>query len=176
MDQYFKQAFLNVLKLSKVEAELPIDSGRFFSDYMVLARTDGTKLQIKDSSFKKLGRFYEQMAKLKFIEFKPAKEKKGQQGSTITKILWENDELKNYVPTIRRMGEKEVEQKQVIISKEKLKLSHTVVVDYVYKLTEELKKVLLKKVVNYMPENSDEEVSEPPKDAFLSEKELKQKI
>lgn len=47
------------------------------------------------------------------------------------------------------------------------------VVDYVYKLTEELKKVLLKKVVNYMPENSDEEVSEPPKDAFLSEKELK---
>jgi hypothetical protein len=49
------------------------------------------------------------MAKLKFIEFKPAKEKKGQQGSTITKILWENDELKNYVPTIRRMGEKETE-------------------------------------------------------------------
>lgn len=30
------------------------------------------------------------MAKQKFIEFKPAKEKKGQQGSTITRIIWEN--------------------------------------------------------------------------------------
>ncbi len=44
MDQYFKQAFLNVLKLSKIEGELPVDSGRFFSDYMVFARTDETKL------------------------------------------------------------------------------------------------------------------------------------
>lgn len=57
------------------------------------------------------------MAKLKFIEFKPAKEKKGQQGSTITKIMWENEELKNYVPTIRRMGEKEVEGKEEVVSK-----------------------------------------------------------
>jgi hypothetical protein len=59
MDQYFKEAFLNVLKLSKVEAELPIDSGRFFSDYMVLARPEGVKLDIKESTFKKLGKFYE---------------------------------------------------------------------------------------------------------------------
>lgn len=78
------------MKLSKVEAELPIDSGRFFSDYMVLARTDDVKLEIKDTSFKKLGKFYEEMSKSKLIEFKPAKEKKGQQGSTITKIFWEN--------------------------------------------------------------------------------------
>lgn len=46
-----------MIKLSKLE--LPIDSGRFFSDHMVLARTDETPLLIKDSSFKKLGRFYE---------------------------------------------------------------------------------------------------------------------
>lgn len=44
MDQYFKEAFFNVLKLTKVEGELPIDSGRFFSDYMVLARPEGVKL------------------------------------------------------------------------------------------------------------------------------------
>jgi hypothetical protein len=48
------------------------------------------------------------MAKLKFIEFKPAKEKKGQQGSTITKILWETEELKNYFPNIKRLEEKDV--------------------------------------------------------------------
>lgn len=51
------------------------------------------------------------MAKLKFIEFKPAKEKKGQQGSTINKIHWENEELKNYIPTVRKLGEKEAEEK-----------------------------------------------------------------
>lgn len=49
------------------------------------------------------------------------------------------------------------------------------VVDYVYKLTEELKKVLLKKKVNYMPDNSDEE-EEVKDETYLSEKELKEKI
>jgi translation initiation factor 2D len=73
MDQYFKEAFFNVLKLTKIEGELPIDSGRFFSDYMVLARPEGVKLEIKDSTYKKLGKFYEEMAKAKFIDFKPAK-------------------------------------------------------------------------------------------------------
>jgi hypothetical protein len=55
---------------------------------MVLARSEGVKLEIKDTTFKKLGKFYEEMAKQKIIDFKPAKEKKGQQGSTITKIYW----------------------------------------------------------------------------------------
>jgi hypothetical protein len=55
---------------------------------MILARPEGVKLEIKDTTYKKLGKFYEEMAKKKFIEFKPAKEKKGQQGSTITKIFW----------------------------------------------------------------------------------------
>lgn len=109
MDEHLKEAFLNVLKLSKVEGELPIDSGRFYIDYMLLARSEGVKLDVKDSSFKKLGKFYEEMAKKKFIQFKPAKEKKGQQGSTITKIFWECEELKNYIPTIKKMGEKDVE-------------------------------------------------------------------
>lgn len=44
MDQYLKESFLNALKLSKVEGELPIDSGRFYIDYMLLARPEGVKL------------------------------------------------------------------------------------------------------------------------------------
>lgn len=78
------------MKLSKVEGEMPIDSGRFYMDFMLLARPEGIKLEIKDSSYKKLGKFYEDMSKQKFIEFKHAKDKKGQQGATINKILWEN--------------------------------------------------------------------------------------
>jgi hypothetical protein len=58
---------------------------------MVLARPEGVVLEVKDSSYKKLGKFYEEMAKQKIIEFKPAKEKKGQSGSTITKVLWDNE-------------------------------------------------------------------------------------
>lgn len=58
MDQQFKEVFMNTLKISKVEAELPIDSGRFFMDYMLLARPPGVKLEIKDTSYKKLGKFY----------------------------------------------------------------------------------------------------------------------
>lgn len=50
-----------------MEADLPIDSGRFYMDYMLLARPEGVKLEIKDSSYKKLGKFYEEMVKQKFI-------------------------------------------------------------------------------------------------------------
>lgn len=57
-------------------------------DYMLLARPEGIKLEVKDSSYKKLGKFYDDMAKQKFIEFKQNKDKKGQQGSTINKIYW----------------------------------------------------------------------------------------
>ncbi len=75
------------------------------------------------------------------------------------------------------MGEKEVQGKEEVFSKEKLKLSKTVVVDYAYKLTEELKKVLLvKKKVNYMPDNSDQEVHETKEEVFLSEKDLRESI
>ena len=42
------------------------------------------------------------------------------------------------------MGEKDVEEKVEEYSKEKLKLSKTIQVDYVYKLNEDLKKILLK--------------------------------
>ena len=58
MDEHFKEAFLNTLKVVKIEPELPIDSGRFYSDYMSHAASEGVTLNIKDSTYKKLGRFY----------------------------------------------------------------------------------------------------------------------
>jgi len=44
MDEYFKETLFNVIKLTKIEQELPIDSGRFFMDFMLLARPEGVKL------------------------------------------------------------------------------------------------------------------------------------
>lgn len=58
MDDYFKEAFLNALKLNKLDAQLPIDSGRLYSEFMVFARPEGVTLNIKDSTYKKLGKFY----------------------------------------------------------------------------------------------------------------------
>ena len=107
MDAHFKEALLNVLKLVKIDAELPIDSGRMYSDFISWAAPEGVTLNIKDSTYKKLGKFYEEMNKQKIIEFKAAKEKKGQQGSQITKVLWETDEVKNHFPTIRQLREKD---------------------------------------------------------------------
>ena len=91
MDAYFKESFLNALKLSKVEGQLPIDGGKFFMDYMLLSRPEGVTLEIKDSTYKKIGKFYEDMAKQKFIEFKHAKDKKSQ-GPAIYKIFYDNEE------------------------------------------------------------------------------------
>ena len=36
-------------------------------DFMLLARPEGVKLEVKDSTYKKLGKFYDDMAKQKFI-------------------------------------------------------------------------------------------------------------
>ena len=83
------------------------------------------------------------------------------------------------MPTIRKLGEKEVEEKEEIYSKEKLVLSKTLNVEFVYKLNKDLEEVLIpKKKVNYMPDNSDEEQQVPKKekDLYFSQKELKQKI
>jgi hypothetical protein len=46
------------------------------------------------------------MAKKKIIEYKLPKDKKSQ-GTTIAKIFWENEELKNHVPTVKRLASKE---------------------------------------------------------------------
>ena len=60
------------------------------------------------------------------------------------------------MPTIRKLGEKESEEKEEVFSKEKLVLSKTLNVEVVYKLNKELEDILLpKKKINYMPDNSD---------------------
>lgn len=46
---------------------MPIDSGKFYMDYMLLARPEGVKLDIKESTYKKIGKFFEEMAKKKII-------------------------------------------------------------------------------------------------------------
>ena len=82
------------------------------------------------------------------------------------------------MPTIRKLGEREVEQKEEVVSKEKLVLSKTVTVEIVYKLSKDLEAIMIpKKKVNYMPDHSeDEEPEQPKKDVYFSDREIKEKI
>ena len=175
MDGHFKEALLNVLKLVKIDAQLPIDSGRFYSDFISWAAAEGVTLNIKDSTYKKLGKFYEEMSKQKIIEFKAAKEKKGQQGSTITKVHWQSEQVKNHFPTIRQLRDKDggEEGHHQDYGKYHLQLSKTIKVQYVYKLTQELAQVLTPKKINYMPDSDQQKQMEKQKqqqEAYYSQK------
>ncbi len=69
-----------------------MDSGQFYSEYLCFGSPADVKLDIKESTYKKLGKFFEDMVKRKVIETKQLKEKKGQQGGTqIAKINWDNE-------------------------------------------------------------------------------------
>ena len=71
-----------------------------------------------------------------------------------------------------------MEEKEEVVSKEKLVLSKTLSVEIVYKLSKDLEGILIaKKKINYMPEHSeDEEPEAPKKEEYFSDKELKEKI
>ena len=45
------------------------------------------------------------MSKKKIIEYKHPKDKKAQ-GAQIIKIFWENEDIKNHVPTIKKLASK----------------------------------------------------------------------
>ena len=71
-----------------------------------------------------------------------------------------------------------MEAKEEDYGKYKLQLSKTMKVEYVYKMNPELKAVLVKKKVNYMPADSDEEreIKEQDKEVYYSNKELEELI
>lgn len=69
MDQYFKDALLSVIYVSRPlkgnqqpTIPLPIDSGQFFSEYIKKA-CPSIQLDIHRSTYKKLSNFYDAMEK-----------------------------------------------------------------------------------------------------------------
>jgi|JI61114BRNA_FD_contig_51_3842169_length_960_multi_1_in_0_out_0_1 translation initiation factor 2D len=106
MDEQFKEALLNALKLAVDDNELPIDSGMFYTEYILPARREGVTLDIKQSSFKKMNKFYESMDRLGLIEFKQGKQKNGAVGSMITKVHRDNETLSEHIPTIKKLAVK----------------------------------------------------------------------
>jgi hypothetical protein len=68
------EAFMNALILSINSCELPIDGSKFYQNHMLLCKREHVKLDLKNSSHKKIGKFFTNMAKLGIIDYK---EKKG---------------------------------------------------------------------------------------------------
>ncbi|KAK4530217.1 hypothetical protein CCYA_CCYA03G1074 [Cyanidiococcus yangmingshanensis] len=68
-DQLLIQSFLQALK-NQPDLTLPVDASKFYVDHVVPSRPAGTTLDLKATSFKKLGGFLKAMAKRKLIKTK----------------------------------------------------------------------------------------------------------
>jgi len=73
MDEYLMEAFLTALKISLDESDLPIDGQEFFSKHMNPCRKEGINLDLKNTTYQKMGKFLQAMTKQGIIEFKESK-------------------------------------------------------------------------------------------------------
>ena len=73
MDEYLLEAFLTALKISVSDKNLPMESSIFQSNHMNLCAPEEIQLNLKNTSYKKLGKFLTVMAQKKFITYKPGK-------------------------------------------------------------------------------------------------------
>lgn len=73
MDEYLMEAFLTALKISLDEKELPLDGGEFYSNHILPCKREGVYIDIKNTTYKKLGKFLQSMSKLGIIDFKEVK-------------------------------------------------------------------------------------------------------
>ena len=72
MDKWFDETFLQALKTSLQSEELPITGSVLYSLHMLPNRPKGSKLDLKNSSYKKLGKFLQSKAKEGLITCKSA--------------------------------------------------------------------------------------------------------
>jgi len=57
MDEYIRESFLNAVILSIDDKSMPLDPSVLYSNHMVLCKPDNVTLDIKNSSYKKIGKF-----------------------------------------------------------------------------------------------------------------------
>jgi len=98
MDASLKEAFMNSLKLSLNDKDIPLEAGKIWSNHMLLCKTEGQNLDFKHSSYKKLGKFLSAMEKEGLIIYKEANKK--HPTAQIQKVHWTNEKLESYEPTI----------------------------------------------------------------------------
>ncbi|KAK8399414.1 hypothetical protein O3P69_003484 [Scylla paramamosain] len=93
MDNLLLHCFLKAWKTSAKKIEIPILTSNFYRLHMVPACPDGATLDIKKSSYKKLSKFLNAMAKKDLIQVKEFP--KGIEN--ITAINWAHEDIKAFV-------------------------------------------------------------------------------
>jgi hypothetical protein len=58
------EAFLNAVYISDAQKELPIDGSNFYQNHMLLCKRENVQLDMKNSTFKKIGKFFQVKYKL----------------------------------------------------------------------------------------------------------------
>ncbi|KAG7161306.1 Eukaryotic translation initiation factor 2D-like [Homarus americanus] len=93
MDKLLLHCFLKAWKTSGKKVEVPILTSNFYRLHMIPACPDGASLDIKKSSYKKLSKFLNAMAKNELIQVKEFP--KGIEN--ITAVNWAHEDIKSFI-------------------------------------------------------------------------------
>lgn len=99
MDDLIVEAFLNSLILSVNDKNLPMETTKFWNEHVVPCKSGD--INIKESSFKKLGKFFKAMEKKGYIKYKEASKKSST--SEVQSICRHHDEINSWEPTINEV-------------------------------------------------------------------------
>lgn len=98
-DAEILEAFFNALKLTIKDDLLPLENSYFWNRFIVPCKSLDTNIDIKLSSFKKLGKFYQEMDKQGYIKYEEASKRLA--APHVIKINWQNPVIKSWKPTIK---------------------------------------------------------------------------
>jgi len=98
-DHLLYESFLSCLKLSIKREDLPVEAGFFYASHIIPCRPVNIALDIKKSSYKKVGKFLQAMSKKGIINYHEASKKAPSQ---ITGINFEHEEVKSFSPSLKK--------------------------------------------------------------------------
>ena len=117
MDEFIIEAFFNALKLVIKDDMLPLENSYLWNRYIVPCKLPDATIDIKRSSFKKLGKFYQEMDKQNIIKYGEASKKITT--PQIVRINRQNQRLKDWKPNIKKPAaiEEQSEDKKIVREK-----------------------------------------------------------
>lgn len=102
IDEHFDIVFLTLCKLHLQQEKFPMDPGKLYQQFMKpLSDELHLYIDIKLSSYKKINNYFKHLHKDKsLLTFSKAK---GQNNDYIQSINWNNEELKNFKPRVKKL-------------------------------------------------------------------------
>lgn len=99
MDEKIMEAFLNSTKISLTAADLPIECGKLWTNFIIKCKgSEHDDLDMKLSSHKKIGKFLQNLQKEKILTYEEASKKNPV--PKVTKIDFSHKKIDNWEPTV----------------------------------------------------------------------------